>query len=64
MFFITCKILIRLNVAFGKFTAAESYAFIFHETFVPVNGKTPPDVHNSLILTWYERATVGNSLHV
>ena len=49
MLFITCKILIRLNVAFGKFTAAESYVFIFHETFVPVNGKTPPDVHNSLI---------------
>ena len=39
MFFITSKILIRLNVVFGKFTEAECYVFIFHETFVPVNGK-------------------------
>ena len=39
MFFITCKILIRLNVVFGKFTAAKCYVFIFHETFVPVNAK-------------------------
>ena len=29
-----------------------------------LTAKTPPDVHNSLILTWYERATVGNSLQV
>ena len=29
-----------------------------------LTANTPPDVHNSLIFTWYERATVGNSLHV
>ena len=39
MFFITSKIFIRLNAVFGKFTTAECYAVIFHETFVPVNDK-------------------------
>ena len=61
MFFVTSKIFFRLNAVFGKFATAECYAVIFHETFVP---NTPPDFHNSLIFTWYERATLGNSLHV
>ena len=39
----------KLNVLFEKITAAKrSYcAFIFHEIFVPVNGKITLDVNKS-----------------
>ena len=59
----------RLNVVFlGNFTVAECFfVFIFHETFVSVNGEHSSRLfsrYNSLMFTWYERATVDNSLHV
>ena len=40
------------------------FVFIFHETFVLVNCEHSCKPYNSLIFTWYERAAVGNSLHV
>ena len=36
--------------------------FVKHSHLLTVN--THPDVYSSLISTWYERATVDNSLHV
>ena len=67
MFFVTTsKILMRLNVAFLESLQRENVliVFIFHETFVPVNKEHSFRPYNSLIFTRYERATVGNSLHV
>ena len=29
----------------------------------PLTANTPRDINNSVTFTWYERATVGNSLH-
>ena len=39
----------RLNAFLKRFTAAKCsfYAFIFHETFVPVNDKITPAVNKS-----------------
>ena len=34
------------------------------EDSYPLTASTRPDVHISLIFTWYERAPLGNSLHV
>ena len=54
-----------LNAFFKSFTAAKCSfcVFIFHETYVSVNGKIIPDDIN-LIFTWCESVTVGESQRV
>ena len=65
MFFITSKILMRFNVVFSKVYSHSLWCFfIFMEDSYPLTASTRPDVHISLIFTWYERAPLGNSLHV
>ena len=61
------KILMRLHVVFMESLQPQNVLVIFlfsmkHSYLLTLN--TPPDVYNSLIFTWYERATAGNSLHV
>ena len=66
MFFITpSKTLMRFNVAFSwKFLMnVLMYLFSVKHSYL-LTAKTTSDVNNSLIFTWYERATVGKSLQL
>ena len=67
MFFITSKILMRLNIVFFLESLQQQNVLMFLFTMkylYLLTANAPPDVNNSLIFTWYEKATAGNSLHI
>ena len=66
MFFITTsKTLMKFKAAFLEGLHPQNalmFLFSMKHSYV-LTAKTTPDVNNSLIFTWCERATLGKSLH-